>query len=94
MGLLNDRQRLGGLLESLPEGGLQMLNGSDDLPQLKGSSLLVTRYSLGKQGSGLIGLIGPLRMDYAGAIPRMEYFADAVQRLLTELFEQSDSLDF
>ena len=94
MNLLSDRQRLASLLTAVPADGVQVLHGSDDVPELQGSSVLLVPYSLGKQGIGTVGLIGPLRMDYAGVIPRIEYFAEAVERLLTELLKESDSLDF
>ncbi len=94
MNLLSDRQRLARVLTAAPTEGVQVLTGSVALPELNGSSVLLVPYSLGKHGVGTVGVIGPLRMDYAGIIPRIEYFAGAVQRLLTDLFEESDSLDF
>ena len=46
----------------------------------------MTRYR-GGGSVGSIGLIGPLRMDYARLIPRVEYFAGALGRILEELTE-------
>ena len=37
---------------------------------------------------GSIGIIGPLRMNYASAIPRLEYFAKAVGKLLDEMMDE------
>ena len=69
-------------------GGLRVVLGSESLrPELNGSSIIVTRYRLGGGGDGSIGIIGPLRMDYAAAIPRLEYFAKTVGRLLSELMD-------
>ncbi len=88
MGFLSERQRLGDMLADQQDAGLSVVLDSDDVPELKGSSMIVTHYSLGSRGRGTIGIIGPVRMNYADAIPRIEYFAGAVGRLLTELFEE------
>lgn len=70
-------------------GGLRVVLGSESRrPELNGSSIIVTRYTLGGKSDGSIGIIGPLRMDYAGTIPRLEYFAKAVGRLLTEMIDE------
>lgn len=50
----------------------------------------MTRYLLGDGADGSIGIIGPLRMDYAAAIPRLEYIAKTVGRLLTEMLDNMD----
>ncbi|MGI6263970.1 MAG: heat-inducible transcriptional repressor HrcA [Acutalibacteraceae bacterium] len=77
-----------GMLTAYP-GGLRVVLGNEsDRPELTGSSIIITRYALGDDLSGAIGLIGPLRMDYAAAIPRLEYFANRVGRLLTELLDE------
>jgi len=34
-----------------------------------------------------VGLIGPVRIDYARIIPHLEYFAKTLGDLLTETFE-------
>ena len=49
---------------------------------------VVTRYSIGKQNAGAIGVIGPVRMDYAKIIPHLEYFSQTLGKLLAETFEQ------
>ena len=70
-------------------GGSQVLIGNESLrPELNGSSIIVTRYSSGPYRDGTLGLIGPLRMDYAQTIPRLEYVAQTVSRLLTALFNE------
>ena len=69
-------------------GGLRVVLGSESCrPELAGSSIIVTRYTLGNKSDGSIGIIGPLRMDYAATIPRLEYFAKTMGRLLSELMD-------
>ena len=87
MSLLDERSRLGHVLALQPEDGLQVVLGSDKLPELNGSSIITTHYSLGQRGQGTIGIIGPIRMNYADTIPRIEYFANAIGKLLSELFD-------
>lgn len=85
---LGRRDLVADMLTAFP-GGLKVVLGNEsDRPELVGSSIIVTRYTLGDGSTGAIGLIGPLRMDYASAIPRLEYFANSVGRLLTELLDE------
>ena len=86
LGFLAQREQLMGMLAA-HRGGLRVVLGSESLrPELNGSSIIVTRYSLDGRADGSIGLIGPLRMDYAATIPRLEYIAKAVGRLLSDMF--------
>ncbi|MBR5523770.1 MAG: heat-inducible transcription repressor HrcA [Clostridia bacterium] len=92
---LSNRQNVGDLLElAYAREGVQLYLGGDLYPEMTGSTLILTRYSLGKQGQGVIGIIGPQRMDYAAVIPRIEYFATHLGRLMSELFEETEALDF
>lgn len=85
---LSHRDEVAGMLTAHP-GGLRVLIGNESLrPELTGSSIIVTRYSFGPKQDGTLGLIGPLRMDYARTIPRLEYVAQTVSRLLTTLFNE------
>ena len=84
------RELLADMLTAHP-GGLRVVLGNEShRPELDGSSIIVTRYLLGDGADGSIGIIGPLRMDYAAAIPRLEYIDKAVGRLLTELMDNEN----
>ena len=88
LGFLSRREQLAKMLAAY-SGGSQVLIGNESLrPELNGSSIIVTRYSSGPRRNGTLGLIGPLRMDYARTIPRLEYVAQSVSRLLTALFNE------
>lgn len=85
---LSHREQVACMLTDHP-GGLRVLIGNESpRPELTGSSVIVTRYSFGPKQDGTLGLIGPLRMDYAQAIPRLEYVAETVSRLLTKLYNE------
>ncbi len=51
---------------------------------LKDSSVVVASYDIGDDMRGLIGVVGPTRMDYATVAARLSYFAEG----LTRMFDQ------
>lgn len=85
---LSSREQLAGMLAAHPGGLCVLIGNESSRPELNGSSIIVTHYSTGRKREGTLGLIGPLRMDYAHTIPRLEYVAQTVGRLLTELFNE------
>ena len=91
---LSDRQNVSDLLESGSADGTRVILGSDNDPLLAGSAVVLTPYSLGKRGKGTLGVIGPIRQDYATLIPRLEYFAAVLGRMMSELFDDTEALDF
>lgn len=87
LGFLNEQEQLGRMLSG-HTGGLRVVLGSESLqPELQGSSIIVTRYAP-RNIHGSIGLIGPLRMDYATAIAELEYITQTVERILGQLIEE------
>lgn len=85
LAFLSRRELLAHILTA-HSGGLRVVLGEESLqPELNGSSIILTRYSIGGHADGSIGIIGPLRMDYAATIPRLEYFAQAIGRILSDL---------
>ena len=90
LSFLAHRELLTGMLTALPNG-LRVVIGSESLrPELNGSSIIVTHYMLGGFPIGSIGVIGPLRMDYASNIPRLEYFAKSIGKLLNDIMNDEE----
>lgn len=90
LGLLAHQGELMRIL-SPQASGLQVVLGSESpRPELSSSSLIVTHYSPDGKGVGSLGLIGPMRMDYAYAIPRLEYITQLVSHQLAGLFDAGD----
>ncbi len=86
LNFLSRRERLAAMLSMYTEG-LQVLLGSESLcPELNGSSVIMTRYSPDGQQSGSLGLIGPVRMDYADVIPQLEFMARSMEKMMAELW--------
>lgn len=55
---------------------------------LEESSVVIARYPIGRKAMGAIGLIGPIRMDYARLLPQVEYFATTLGKLLSETYNE------
>jgi len=55
--------------------------------ELSGASVVVTHYDVGGEPAGSVGLIGPVRLDYARIIPHLNYFAKTLGELLSETYE-------
>lgn len=71
--------------ESLPvpdEGPMKILIGPENVSDaLKNTSVVVASYDIGDDMRGLIGVVGPTRMDYATVAARLSGFADGLTRL-------------
>ena len=68
------------------ERGTSVLIGPENVHEaLKDSSVVLATYDMGGGTQGVIGVIGPTRMDYATVLARLQYLA----RGLTQLFEQN-----
>ena len=71
--------------ESLPmpdDGPMKILIGPENVSDaLKDTSVIVASYDIGDDMRGLIGVVGPTRMDYATVAARLNGFADGLTRL-------------
>lgn len=85
--LLERRDRLQAMFH-VDEPDFKILIGKENaFMELSGSSLVATPYSICGQKAGTVGLIGPVRLNYARVIPHLEYFARTLGDLLSETFE-------
>lgn len=61
---------------------MQILVGPENVAQeLKDTSVVVTRFDIGDGMQGMIGVVGPQRMDYAKITARLSYFAEGLGRM-------------
>ncbi len=72
--------------ENLPmpedEGPMKILIGPENVTDaLKDTSVVVASYDIGGDMRGLIGVVGPTRMDYATVAARLSGFADGLTRM-------------
>ena len=61
---------------------VQILVGPENVAQeLKDTSVVMTRFDIGDGMQGMIGVVGPQRMDYAQITARLSYFAEGLGRM-------------
>ena len=64
---------------------------------LKDTSVVMASYDIGDNMKGVIGVVGPTRMDYAKVTARLSYFADSLTRMFGKgelpAAEQDDELE-
>ena len=49
--------------------------------ELKGTSVVLASYDIGDNMRGIIGVVGPTRMDYAKVTARLSYFTDSLTKM-------------
>lgn len=63
------------------ENGTKVLVGPENVAQeLKDSSVVMTKFDIGDGMQGMIGVVGPTRMDYAKVTARLTYFAESLSK--------------
>ncbi len=64
------------------DGPVQILVGPENIAkELKDTSVVMTRFDIGDGMQGMIGVVGPTRMDYARVTARLSYFAESLGRM-------------
>lgn len=94
VGVLEERHRLSELLQERfrkqieraragDETGVDVLIGEEtNLPALRNISLVTTTYRAGDQMVGLLGVLGPKRMEYTRMMSLVDYMGHVVSRAL------------
>ena len=63
------------------ENGTKVLVGPENVAQeLKDTSVVMTKFDIGDGMQGVIGVVGPTRMDYAKVTARLTYFAESLSK--------------
>ena len=64
------------------EHGTKVLVGPENVAQeLKDTSVVMTKFDIGDGLQGMIGVVGPTRMDYAKVTARLSYFAESLSKM-------------
>ena len=67
--------------------GIQFLIGPENGENpLSETSAIYAKYDIGKIGQGMIGIVGPTRMDYAKLSAQLSRFAKGLNKLIAETF--------
>lgn len=68
------------------DGVQVIIGGENEWDEMKDVSLVVARYGQEGKVSGLLGVIGPTRMQYGRAIAVVRYMAQVMNELLAEVY--------
>jgi heat-inducible transcriptional repressor len=63
---------------------VDVILGSEVKPEIPQVSFVLGKYSVGFQNGGIVGVLGPKRMDYSQIIPLVENVARAISLLLNK----------
>ncbi len=67
------------------ENGTKVLVGPENVAQeLKDTSVVMTKFDIGDGMQGMIGVVGPTRMDYAKVTARLSYFAESLSKIFAK----------
>ncbi len=94
----DDKQNIGDFLSSLPalqDGEVKVFIGDEtELPQLKNNSVVLSAYKAGPDLTGIIGVVGPTRMDYAKTVSGVGFFAKQLGEMLSRRLESGTAHDW
>lgn len=79
------------VLELIPDGPYEIevrVGKENSKMELANSTVVFAKYDIGGKRCGSIGLVGPVRMQYARLLPHMAYFAKTLGELLSDSFGQ------
>ena len=80
-----DEDVISNLPAALSSGTTQILVGPENVAkELKDSSVVITKFDIGDGMQGMIGVVGPTRMDYAKITARLSYFAENLGRMFAK----------
>lgn len=83
MGYLSESDHLLKLPETDEDSEIQVIIGPENVAEeLKNSSVVIARYNAGDNMKGIIGVVGPTRMDYSGVAAKLKYIAAGLNKLL------------
>ena len=67
------------------ENGTKVLVGPENVAsELKDTSVVMTKFDIGDGLQGMIGVVGPTRMDYAKVTARLSYFAESLSKMFNK----------
>lgn len=72
------------------DSSVKILVGPENVSQaLKETSVVMARYDLGDGMQGMLGVVGPTRMDYAQVAARLSYFAEGLGKMFSKALPPS-----
>lgn len=87
MEFLSNEHDLARMLENLPLDTAVTIGRENSRIELATSAIVSTRYNIDSNPSGVLAVIGPLRMDYGRVISILDCVSECVGTLIGELIE-------
>ena len=73
---------------------MKILIGPENVDEaLKDTSVIIASYDIGDDMRGLIGVVGPTRMDYATVAARLSGFAEGLTRMFGKNLPPKEDTD-
>ena len=67
------------------QNGTKVIVGPENVAsELKDTSVVMTKFDIGDGMQGMIGVVGPTRMDYAKVTARLSYFAESLSKMFAK----------
>ena len=82
------------IISNLPvpeaDASVKILVGPENVSEaLKDTSVVMARYDLGDGMQGMLGVVGPTRMDYAQVAAKLTYFAEGLGKMFSKALPPS-----
>jgi len=87
LAMLEKREMLQALFSTEGDSSKVIIGKENHSMELAGSAVVMAHYNVLGERAGTVGIIGPVRIDYAKIIPHLDYFAKTLGELLTDTFE-------
>ncbi len=86
--MLDSEDALYDLSEGAPSDGSAAVYIGEEIPRVEFSrcSVIVARYGVPSEASGVVGMIGPTRLAYQRVVPVVETAATLLSHLVTEAY--------
>ncbi len=90
---VSDKREMSRLPIPRPGGKVKIIIGPENIAEtLKDSSVIMAGYSLGDGMQGLIGIVGPTRMNYSRMAAKLNYFSEKLSKLMQQGFSEEDDI--
>ncbi|MBQ6569455.1 MAG: heat-inducible transcription repressor HrcA [Clostridia bacterium] len=82
--LVSSKEELLGIMDTGKSSAKIFIGKEAGRSEFEFLSFIVSMYKIGNMGAGSIGVIGPVRVDYADVCAKVEYFAAAAGQLIMQ----------
>jgi heat-inducible transcriptional repressor len=80
---------LGALRAALGEPDVYVrIGGENEIPAMRSLAMVATSYGIAQRKLGIVSVIGPVRMDYANAIPAVRVVAHELSRFVQDAYAE------